>query len=61
VRYAGRRVWCATHRQAAVVSVIERADARPPLRFVRWCSLRGIGACDEHCLAAGRRRSHDGR
>ncbi len=52
VRYEGRRVWCATRAQPAVVSVVERDDTGTPLRFVRWCSLRGLGACDERCLAA---------
>ena len=52
VRYDGRVVTCAARQATAVVSTVERRDARPPLRFVQWCSLRGLGVCDEGCLLA---------
>jgi len=50
VRHDSRHVHCARLAQPAVVSIIERDDAGAPLRFVLWCSLRGIGHCDERCL-----------
>ena len=56
VRYDGRIVTCAARQATAVVSTVERRDACPPLRFVRWCSLRGLGVCDEGCLLGPTRR-----
>jgi hypothetical protein len=56
VRYDGKVVTCAARQATALVSTVERRDACPPLRFVQWCSLRGLGVCDEGCLLAPTRR-----
>ena len=56
VRYDGKVITCAARQATAVVSIVERRDTCPPLRFVRWCSLRGLGVCDEGCLLAQARR-----
>ncbi|MEO8601317.1 MAG: hypothetical protein ABI629_01950 [bacterium] len=55
VEHESAQVDCDTHQQTAVISAIERRDVEPPLRFVLWCSLRGIGHCDEACLRPAQR------
>jgi hypothetical protein len=54
VCHASTQVWCADRGQLAVVSVVGRNDAGPPIRFVLWCSLRACGECSERCLLAER-------
>jgi len=60
VRHSSMRVWCTGRAERAVISVIERADTSPAVRFVLWCSLRGAGECDEHCVARSRCRRNRG-
>jgi len=60
VRHSGQRVYCAGHASPATISVVERLDTQPALRFVLWCSLRDIGQCDERCLPARRRVAERG-
>jgi hypothetical protein len=50
VCHASAHAHCVESGCSAVVSVIERNDAEPPLRFVLWCSLRGCAGCSEGCL-----------
>jgi hypothetical protein len=50
LRHDSRLVYCNARQQEAVISVIERTDCRTCIRFVLWCSLRGIGECGEGCL-----------
>jgi hypothetical protein len=50
VQHQSDEVYCHARQEPAVISVIERTDAHGAMRFVLWCSLRAIGACDERCL-----------
>ncbi len=50
VHHSSGRVYCNGFGQPAVVSVIERGGRQGAIRYVLWCSLRGIGDCDEECL-----------
>jgi len=50
VRHSSNRFYCTARGQTAVVSVVERTEAKDAIHFVLWCSLRAAGKCDEQCL-----------
>lgn len=45
-------VYCAARAAPARIDIIDRTGPHHPIRFVLWCSLRGVGVCDERCLGA---------
>jgi hypothetical protein len=50
VEHRSRSVFCVARQQRAVISAITRTGPHAPIRFVLWCSLRALEACDEQCL-----------
>lgn len=52
VQYSSHETHCPTGNQPAVLTVVSRLEASPAVRFVLWCSLRGMDLCDERCLGA---------
>jgi hypothetical protein len=44
-------VFCARCRSYAIVSVVDRQGTAGAIRYVQWCSLRGVEVgCPEDCI-----------
>ena len=44
-------VFCAQCRSYAIVSVVDRQGTAGAIRYVQWCSLRGVEVgCPEDCI-----------
>ena len=43
-------VWCPRYQHCAAVSVVRRQGATTMIRYVQWCSLRGVEPCSEDCI-----------
>jgi hypothetical protein len=50
VQYSAEEIYCSERQQPALISVVSRTGPHAPIRFVLWCSLRGIDDCNEGCL-----------